>query len=910
MRPPRPYSWLLRLVRDAVAREAVSGDLQEELQRVACARGNRAARRWYRRAVVRSLMARLVGGRAARPQRGAGLGSGIGADLRLGLRMLRKDPSMIAMAVGALGLGIGLSTVGFAVLYGSVMRGLPFERAHELVHFERARPSEGQLSLAVTPHDYEAWRAQSRSFVDLGAYVEALFLIGDGDGLTQQHWGVAISANSFALLGVEPVLGRTFLPEEDRPGGAEVMVIGHGIWQSRFGGDPEIVGRSVRVNGVDTRIVGVMPPEFGFPIAERFWRPLRLDTGAVERGSGRLDVFARLRADVSLQQARDDMSRVSASLAEAFPATNAGIQAQMRTFNEEYVGAEFEARVWTMLAAALLVALLASVNVATLLLARATRRIRELAVRTALGAGRARIARQLFVETTVLVAFGAVIGIGVAVAGTALFERYWAGTAIFALPHGPDAPFWWRYGVDLPVLGFVLAVTAATSLVAGLLPALRVSSANAGELLKDEGRGSTGVAGGRLGRGLVVAEVALCTALLVCAGLVVRSIATTRGVGEGITTEGLYSASAFLPGATVFSGGQSRVPTEREYADVDAQLGFWAELGGRLAASPDLDGYALTTALPVDGAGRVEFVLPRDEAGEPRSARAASITPAFFELLGADLLRGRPFDDGDSASGEPVVIVNASFAARHFGGAEALNQRMRLGGDEGAEPWLTVVGVAPDLWMDGARNRDREGLYLPLAQAASADPAARLGRFGLRYVDLLVRPRGESSTALLGLRRAVAELDAEVPIYDSGSMSARIAQQTDRFRVHGSFYLTLGAVALLLAALGLYAVVSHIVGSRTQEIGTRIALGADASSILRLVLGQGMRPVLLGAAVGLLLSSWLQPPLQRILYGVEPWDPLATAGVVVVLLVTGVAACWSPARRASRVDPIDAMRSE
>ena len=462
IRPPEPFPRLLWLLRDPIARETVAGDLQEELQRLAAARGSRAARRWYRGAALHSVIDHWKGGRSPRPPRRRELGRGLGADLKIGLRMLRKDPGMTAIAAGALGLGIGLSTVGFAVLYGSVLRGLPYERAEELVHFERAQPSEDRFTLAVTPHDYEAWREQNRSFVALGAYVEALFLLGDEDGLAEQHWGVAISANSFELLGVEPIMGRGFRADEDSPGGPEVMMIGHGVWQGRFGADPEIIGRSVWVNGVDTRIVGVMPPEFGFPIAEGFWRPLRLDTGSIDRGSGRLDVFGRMQPGVTLEQARDDMARVTATLAEVFPETNAGIEARLQTFTEEYVGPEFGARVWTMLAASLLVALLASVNVATLLLARATGRVREVAVRTALGASRARIVRQLFLETAVLVTLGAMVGLGVASVGTALFERYWAGTSMFALPHGPDAPFWWRSGIDMPALVFVLAVTGAT----------------------------------------------------------------------------------------------------------------------------------------------------------------------------------------------------------------------------------------------------------------------------------------------------------------------------------------------------------------------------------------------------------------------------------------------------------------
>lgn len=845
--------------------------------------------------------------RRAMAASGSGFWSRAGwcGDLKFGVRLLYRDPGTTVLATAAFGLGIGLSTVAFAVFNGTVLRGMPFERAAELVHFGRANRPAGIESLAVTPHDFVAWRERQSSFLDLAAYVEALFVFDDEDGYPREYWGQAISARAFPLLGVEPIIGRLFTETEDVPGGPNVVLIGHQMWQQRFGGDSQVVGSTIRVNGVATTVLAVMPPEFSFPVTEQLWRPLQLDIGVHSRGSGRLDVFGRLRPGTSIDKARADFGGIAASLAAEFPAANNGIEARLRSFTEEYVGPEFTARVWTMLLAACLVLALSCLNVTSLLLARATSRAGEMAVRSALGAGRARIGRQLLIESSLLALLGGVFGIALAGIGLQLFATYWAGSTVFALPHGPEAPSWWQFQIDGRALAFSLGLTGLAALISGVAPLGHLRGGDLQVVLKGQRAATPGRSRVKWGSVLVIVEMALCTTLIICAGLVVRSYAQLQSVGDGLDLDDVYTLGVSLWSATVFDGSPGRAPTEHVYADRADRVELWQRLDMELGRQPEVVAHALASVLPAAGSPRTRFSLPStDPAGELPRARYAVVTPSFFPLLSVEPISGRLFNGGDGPGAEPVVVVNATFASRFFANGSALNQSVRLGDADSTSPWLRIIGVVPDLWMDGVRNRDPWGLYLTMAQAHLAPAPARM-----QFVRALVRTPGSARGVEIAVRRAVAGLDERAPVSAVQPLAATVAAGTGRYRVHGSFYLFLGLVAVILAALGLYGVLAQTVSMRRAEIGTRMALGAVPASVVRMVLNRALLQVGIGALFGLLLAAWLQPQLEQILYQVAPWDPLVLVGLLAVLAGVAGVASFVPARRAARVDPLEAMRA-
>ncbi len=756
--------------------------------------------------------------------------------------------------------------------------------------------------MPLPPHDFVAWREGQTTFVDLAAYVEALFLLESADGFPREHWGVAITPQAFDLLGVEALHGRTFVADEALAGAVEVVLLGHRLWQAEFGSDPAIVGSEVQINGLPTTVVGIMPPEFGFPLVEQLWRPLRVDLAEHERGGGRLDAFGRLRSGVSIQQARADIGAVGASLAAEFPETNEGVEPRLGSFVEEYVGEEFTARVWAMLLAAVMVLALSCLNITSLLVARASSRGAELAVRVALGAGRIRIARQLLVETVLLTAAGGIAGLALAALGLRLIARFWAGTTIFQLPHGPDAPSWWAFQVDSTVVLFCGAVTLVSALLAGLAPLWHLRRADLHGVLRSQRGAASSPASRRWANWVVVGEMALCTALVISAGLVVRSYSNLDGVAQSLDFAGLQAARVSLPTTTIFDGSGGVVPTQHRYDDLESRLGLWDALSTALDASPDVAAHTLGSALPVSGSHRTRFTLVETDAdADIPTARYATVADNYFDVLGAAALSGRIFGQRDQ---DLVAVVNAPFAARYFPSG-ALNQRLRLGRPGDSSPWLRVVGVVPDLRMNGVGGREPEGIYVPLRQSTVNGAS-----LSLSFNRVILRSRGSSAEVERALRRIVAGLDDRAPVSMFESVESLAGRGAQRFRVHGSFYLLLGGVAILLAGVGLYGVLAQTVGRRRAEIGTRIALGADASSVAGLVVRQALAQVGTGTLIGLVLAAWLQPRLEQILYEVRPWDAATLGALVAVLLVMAAGASLVPARRAVRVDPVKAMRAE
>ncbi|HEX9941406.1 MAG TPA: ABC transporter permease [Thermoanaerobaculia bacterium] len=808
-------------------------------------------------------------------------------DVRFGVRLLFRNPGHSLAAVFALALGIGLATAMFSIVYGAMMRGLPVPEPERILHLENANPSRDEPSLEVFLHDFLDMRERQTSFESLaGYYGGTLNLSGDG-GQPERFNGLFLSASGFDLLRVRPVLGRGFLPGEDTPQAEPVAVISYGVWKSRYQRDPKVLGKPVRINGQPGTIVGVMPQGFAFPESAEVWTPLRLDPLRIARGQGEtLEVMGRLRDGVTPEEARAEMVGIARALAAEHPKTNQGREAVVKPWMEEALGEEIPKLLWTMLAACIFVLLIACTNVASLMVARASRRTREIAIRSSLGAGRGRIVTQLLTESLLLSLVGAALGVLLALWGVRVFNAAIAGT---------NPPFWIRITIDAPALLFTLGVTLLAAVLSGLLPALQASRTDVGEVLKDEGRGSSSLRLGRLSRFVVIGEVAFSCVLLIAAGLMVRSVVAVRNLDLGFDPANLFTARIAL--------FESTYPKEAD------RVRFFDDLLQRLEGLPAVASVATTTNLPGGGSGlwqyRVEGRTYATERDLPL-ARLAMVSPGFFEVFGARLLAGRNFGAQDNAGSLPVAIVNKSFAEKVWPGEDPVGKRLRLQEEIGEPnpPWRTVIGVAPDLQMAGLSNGPNPnqqetpgGFYLPLSQRCPG------------FVSLVARSRTGNPLALTPLvRQQVNALDRDLPIYFVFSMEEVLARGRFFPNLFGSLFAIFGVAALVLASVGIYGVIAFSVNQRTQEIGIRMALGAEQRNVLRMILRQGMKQLLFGLGAGLLVAVFFSKLLASFLIGVQPRDPVTFTLVALVLATVALVASWIPARRAMRTDPLVAIR--
>lgn len=747
--------------------------------------------------------------------------------------MLLRRPGLSASAVIALALGIGLTTTMFSIVYVAVLRGLPFEDSDALVALFRNRPAQGVEFMGVSVHDFEDWRKEQQSFEDIAAYYAETVNVGGTEGRPVRYLGAYVSAHLFDILRVRPILGRTFRPEEDHPSTPPVMLLSYRAWQDRFQGDPAIVGRTVRANAEVTTIVGVMPEKFSFPQQMDAWLPLRIDSLAYSRSVGpalegtQLQAIARLEPGVTLEQAQAEMSTIAGRLASAYPASNEGIGVTAVRQIDTMIGPEANAMLFTMLGAVFGVLLIACANVTNLLLARTVARSQEVAIRTALGASRFRTVTQLLAETLVLAVAGAAVGLVVAWIGIDFFN---AGLAT------QEMPLWFVATMDPVVIAFVLGLTLLSTLLAGTLPALRASRANVAEIMNDEARGSSGMRMGRISKGLVIAQLAVSCALLVAAGLMIRTVINVSGFDYGFNTKDIFTARVGL--------------FEKDYPTKQAELQFYDELAERLEGRPGVRAVAFTSDLPARGAQMQPVTLdgvayPTDQ--DHPLARRVVITPGYFDIVDVKPVRGRTFGRTDGPDSEPVAIVNERFVELLMPGREPLGARIKLGQDDA--PWRRIVGVVPDLHLGGAIgaiNPRNEGVYVPLSQNV------------INFMSLVVRTEQAPMSYTATIQGVVNELDAALPLYWVRSLSDQYALDTWFFRAFGALFVAFGVAALAMATIGLYGITSFSAGNRTREIGVRMALGASAAEVLTLILRQGA--VQLGAG---LASGWRWRPCSR-----------------------------------------------
>ena len=801
-------------------------------------------------------------------------------DVRQAIRGLRRAPGSAAIAVVALALGIGLTTLMFSILYGALLRGLPVEEADEIYAVDRFHRARGER-MGMTLHDLADWREQQRAFEDLGGFWAGTVNVGGGgpDETPERYSGAWVQPSVLRILGVQPMLGRTLLDDDDLPGAAPVAVIGWEMWQRRFGGSPDAIGSTLRMNGIETVIVGVMPERFAFPQAQELWQPARLDIAGLARGEGRrVQVVGRVRDGVSADDALLDLDRVAAQLASAYPQTNEGIGASVRPYTETAIGDEPRTVLLTMFGAVLFVLLIACANVANLLIGRAIMRSREVGIRTSLGASRLNVALPFLAESVVLSAAGAILGILIAFVGLRLFTNAIADT---------QPPFWLIFRLDGIALAFVAAVTVLAALMAGVIPALQAARVPINDILKDESRGASSFRLGRLSRILVVVEMALSVGLLAGAGLMIKSIIRVNTIDLGFPPEQIFTARVGLP--------------ESGYAEPEAQRAFMDDLHARLQALPGARVVALADGLPGLGTGATNFTLEGTavEAGEEPLVQRATVSPGYFDAFDAQPLAGRDFAMLDRDGSAPVAIVNQPFVDRWFPDGDAIGRRIRLGGSQSEEPWLTIVGVVRDLRAAGAEPNARlEAVYLPLAQ----NP--------LRFVTVVARSDGPPLGLTADVRTTVASIDRDIPLYFVSSLAQAIADNNWFYGVFGSLFAVFGLAALFLAGVGLYGVMSFAVGQRTRELGVRMAVGARPRDVLGMVLRQGMIQVGIGIGTGMVFALAVSRLLAAILYDVSPRDPAVFALITVVLVTAAVLACGIPAARATRVDPLHALRSE
>jgi putative ABC transport system permease protein len=801
-------------------------------------------------------------------------------DVCYGLRQLRRGWGTTLLALTTLAVGIGAVTAVFSVLYAVVLHPLPFPDPDRLVMVWTTREGRDDV---VTPRNFDAWRRESRSFNRLAALQHSTFTLSDHGSATQVPAGL-VSADFLASFGVSPLFGRTFTAEEDRPPRARVALLSHRLWQERFGADPSILGQSIRLNRESYTVIGVMPARFDLrPTGEQLWVPLALSGQEMNWTGGVLSVVGRLRPDVSRAQAQAEMNVIARSLETRYPEMNRGRGIRVTELAADLVG-DYRQRLWVLLGAVGFVLLIACANVANLLLAQGAGRTQEFTVRAALGASRARLVRQLMTESLLLAFAGAALGVLMAAAGVQIVRTM----ATAALPRVSEA------SVNGPVVWLALCLAGATTMLCGLPPALRAAEVDLQAALRQGGRsGATGLFRDRARSIYIAAEVALALVLLTGAGLLIRTALAAQRVDPGFTPAHLLTARTALPMTTYRSATEVGRTYER----------IW----DALAARPGVIAAALASKVPL-GTSALGLALRRTAVTPPLKRDLATelryVSPAYFATVQVPVRAGREFTRQDRTGSRQVVIVNETLARKLWPGTRAIGQPLRIPELDTGLPVWEVVGMVADVRDNGLMAEAPPTLYIPLLQVAT-NP----WHWAENSLYLVARTHGGVSAAAT-VGAAVRSVDPELPVGDIQTMEARMAQSVSAARLYTVLLTALGVCGLLLTAAGIYGVVAYFVGRQRPEIGVRLALGATVGSVIWLVIGQGMRAVGMGIALGELASLACSPLLSSQLYSVSPMDPLTLLAVAALLAVVAALACYVPARQAAHIDPMTALRSE
>jgi len=805
-------------------------------------------------------------------------------DIRFGLRMLAKHRLATLVSIVALALGIGANTAIFSMAEAFLLHPAPFENANRIVALVDARPQQNIDMNGIAPATFFDWRKEAHSFDQLAAYSwDEVSLTGDGH--PQKVQSFQISANLFGMLGAQPQLGRVFSEDEEEPGKDQEIILGHALWEQRYAADPSIVGKHVKVSGKAYTVVGVMPKGFDFPMPAEAWTPLALNAKDRERRDNRwLWALGRLKPHVSFSEASAEMQTIAQRQAEAYPDTNKGWQLRPMPLAQFMTG--YLTRQYTILlmGAVGFVLLIACADVANVQFARMSGRSNEFAVRTAMGGSRWRIMRQLLIESLLLSFGGAALGL--------LIAQWDLSMILSHMP--PDvAKFvagWKSISLDSGAFVFTLVIAVLSGIISGIAPSLLSSRTNINDSLKESGRGSVSRARGRLRGALVVAEISLALVLLVGAGLFVKNFQGLLGVNESYSPRTLLTMNLTLP--------------ETQYAKPTERLAFHEQVLQRLSVVPGVQSAAIVTHAPYAQGGFVGTYVfsiegrPSDRRGETRNAIVETISPNYFQLLNIALRQGRLLSDTDGAEAPAVTVISESLARRYFPGESPLGKHIKVGAIDSERPWMSIVGVVDDVHYSWIEKQDVPTIYGPFRQAPPY------------YTTIMLRTPSDPLQLISSAREQIAAVDPDLPLYNIKPMDRLITESIVGIAYVAAMTAVLGGIALVLASVGVFGIMSYSVSERAHEIGVRLSLGAQTTDILRMVLRSGMTLTLLGLAIGLPVAFVLARALAALLFGVEAADPFSFIGLPLVLAAVAAFACYLPARRAARLDPLKALRYE
>ncbi len=806
-------------------------------------------------------------------------------DFQHGFRNLLKHRGFTAIAVITLALGIGANTAMFSVINAVLLRPLPYKDPGRLVTIWEESPQRGLYELPVSYANFRDWVDQNNSFEQISAYTFTnLNLSGEGEPARLST--VRVSANLFHLVGASPLLGRTFLPEEDNEGANRVVILGHSLWQSQFGSNPGIVGRSLTLNNQSYTVVGVMPANFQFPVGFGYlgkvlndpidlYIPLAATSAELRRGNYSFFALGRLKQDVTIDQARADMTTIERRLELAYPEGNTGIGVSLVGTHEQTVK-EVRPALLVLLGAVAFMLLIACANIANLLLARAASREKEIAIRTALGASRLRILRLILAESLLLSLAGGCFGFLLAI---------WGTDALLALT--PDnVPRLNEVGVDARVFGFTLAISVVTGIIFGLIPGFYAVRSELNEGLKEGSRGSmASVAGKRIRSVLVSVEVALSLVLLIGAGLMIKSFLRLQQTNLGFNAENVLAVNVTLPSS--------------KYSEDRQQATFFHEALQRLESVTGVQSVGATTALPLTlSLSGSDFRIegrPEPAPGTEMIINTISISPGYFRTLGITVMKGRDFSDRDNSDAPQVAIINADLARIYFPNEDPIGRRITF--DDG-ESWMSIVGIVGDIKQLGLDSSTQPQAYFPYFQVPT------------RSMSLVVRTASDPLSLTAMVKSQIQTIEKDIPINDLKTMQQLLAESISGRRFNMLLLTLFAAVALMLAVVGIYGVMSYTVTQRTHEIGVRVAIGAEPLDVFRMVIKQGMTLATIGVVFGLLGAFALTRLMTTMLFGVEPTDPTTFLGIAALLTGVSLVACCIPGRRATKVDPLVALRYE
>jgi putative ABC transport system permease protein len=798
---------------------------------------------------------------------------GVGRDLRYAGRMFLRNPGFAAVAIIALALGIGANTAIFSLVNGVLLRPLPFPDAERIIYIEGKNSQAGITDSNISFLDFTDWSQQTDLFASTAAYWTASSNLGADGAEPERVPRAGVTNGFFNVLGVQPFLGRAFLPEDDKPGTITAAIISHGLWKRRFGSDPAIVGKQVQISSRPITVVGVMPPGFEYPEQTQIWVTSAVNLSEEPRDNRAWSAIARLNPGIDVQRTQTRLSAINAQLDKQFHESNKGWDVFVSTLHERLVR-EVKPSLLALLGAVGFVLLIACANVANLLLARSAARQKEIAIRAAMGASRTRVLRQMLTESILLSAIGGVAGLVVSL---------WLTQVLMSmLPEG--APRLEQIGIDYRVLTFALGISALTGILFGIVPALQASKLDVTSALKEGGRSGEGQRRTSARSLLLIGEVALSLMLLVGAGLLIKSFLRLQEIRPGFNPHNVLIANLALPGA--------------KYKDQQF-VEFFRQLKERLETAPGVQAVGGSVNLPLNASGYMigRGFIPEGRplnVDENRDAMFSAITGDYFRALQIPLLSGRTFEVRDNADGPKVVIINETIAKRHFGSVtEAIGKRLSIWHDE--KFMREIVGVVGDTKTGSLTGEGGAQIYVPNAQA----------KFNL--MGLVIRTAGDPAAFATTLRHEVQALDKNQPIYNVRTMDDVVANSLGTRRVSMQLFAVFGCAALLLAALGIYGVMAYSVAQRTQEIGIRMALGAQRSDVLGLVVRQGMTLAAIGVVAGLAGAFSLTRLMASLLFNVRPDDPMTYLAISFLLIVVAFLACYLPARRAAKLDPAIAL---